>query len=489
MQLILVLVICLALFPTHPDGGVLEPLWSLVLTGLGVGLLGLTAELLACYFDRRLRQQPVNRHQIVRRYSRWRGGHFAFTLGIYLIMLYGHVAGLAALDWAAVVRNNWGWQDAILVDELLILAPLLGSLILSWFSFHRVEQTLHQLSTPDGTRFWSRGAYVLFHLRHYVGLVLAPIFLFMGIHELAVWLFPGVDQQEWFQPASMGLLLVMVLLLMPWLLTVIWGAKALPAGPLRDRLVAAARRMRFRYTDILLWNTRGGVANAMVTGIFPVPRYVLLSDGLIQNLQPDEVEAVFGHEIGHVKHQHMPLYLAFLLLSLALLGMLLETILTPAQQAATDWTALLLGGWPSSVAWSYSAAAVAFLGGYIWLIFGFLSRRCERQADIYGCKTVSCPQGTCLGHGHDALDQPASTLCATGIRVFINALERVADLNGIRREKPSWRHSSIARRVAFLEQVLANPAAERRFQRRLGGLKCVLLATLAIVVGVLWWQG
>jgi STE24 endopeptidase len=114
----------------------------------------------------------------------------------------------------------------------------------------------------------------------------------------------------------MGMLAAAVLAAMPWMLVRMWGAARLSDGPLRSQLEGAARRLRFRYSDILVWNTRGNVANAMVTGLFPVPRFVLLSDGLIQHLKPEEIEAVFGHEVGHIKHHHMGLYLGFLMVSL-----------------------------------------------------------------------------------------------------------------------------------------------------------------------------
>jgi len=92
--------------------------------------------------------------------------------------------------------------------------------------------------------------------------------------------------------------------------------------------------------------------------------------------------------------------------------------------------------------------------GYVFTVFGFLSRRCERQADIYGCRTAS----------------ETNEVTPEGIRIFINSLEKVALLNGISREKPgflaSWQHSTIAKRVAFLQGMLNDPAIEQRFQRR-----------------------
>src|SRR5438046_8697341 len=80
---------------------------------------------------------------------------------------------------------------------------------------------------------------------------------------------------------------------------------------------------------------------------------------------------------------------------------------------------------------------VASLGAYIFVVFGFLSRRCERQADIYGCRAVSCAQRDCSGHDSSVELLPAGQgLCPTGIRTFMDALEKVAQLNGISRDRP-----------------------------------------------------
>src|SRR5262249_52278620 len=88
-------------------------------------------------------------------------------------------------------------------------------------------------------------------------------------------------------------------------------------------------------------------------------------------------------------------------------------------------------------------------------------------------------------HGHDAKVDilPAGRgLCPTGIRIFINALEKVACLNGISRERPgwlqSWQHSTIARRVEFLQSVLADPNLEPRFQRTVTLVKWVFFLSL-----------
>jgi Zn-dependent protease with chaperone function len=277
-------------------------------------------------------------------------------------------------------------------------------------------------------------------------------------------------------------LVVAVFLSLPWILRFVLRLKPLPAGPLRDRLLAAARRLNFRFTDVLLWNTHGGVANAMVAGLFPYPRYVLLTDRLITEMTPDEVEAVFGHEVGHIKHSHMFFYAGFLVVSMLAVAWTCDLAL----DAIPDLRPLF-----SESAYWAKIPFVGIIGAYIFVVFGFLSRRCERQADIFGCRAVSCARTLCIGHPDAAALQPNGRgLCSTGIQTFIGALEKVARLNGISRHRPgwlqSWQHSTIARRVDFLQQVLRDPTVERRFQRTVGRVKWALVLGLTFVLLVLY---
>jgi STE24 endopeptidase len=486
MQLVLMLVVCLAFLPYTPASPLFnDPLWSAALTWVGVACVGLLAKVSSLFFEWQLRHRPARRAWLVRCYGWVRFLHTALVVGLYLAVLF-------VLGWGAVVRTTLGLDGTVLLDELLILAPFLAALSLEWLGFYRTERALVETSAHKPTQpFWGRAAYLWYHLRFYLGLVLAPILIFTGVHEALIVLLPWASNEPWFLLASIGLLSFVILVLTPWLLKFLWHATPLPAGALRERLEAVARRLRFRYTDILLWNTRGGVANAMVTGVFRFPRYVLLSDGLVQGLQEDEVEAVFGHEIGHVKHHHMALYLAFMLLSLFLVTLAAQILLEPLPTDDAAFSALLNDLSQSHDVWTTYLGGVAILGGYVWLIFGFLSRRCERQADVYGCKAVSCSRPACESHADPTAQQPTPpagrrlTFCATGVRTFIRALEKVADLNGIRRDKPSWRHGSIARRVSFLERLLKEPAVEPSFQRWLLLAKIVLLGVLAVSVCVL----
>jgi STE24 endopeptidase len=122
---------------------------------------------------------------------------------------------------------------------------------------------------------------------------------------------------------------------------------------------------------------------------------------------------------------------------------------------------------------------MVLIGSYVFVVFGFVSRRCERQADVYGCRAVSAAEEI----GEPRAVSPGDGLHPDGIRTFIAALDKVAAVNGINRRRPgllnAWLHGTIARRVEFLEGVLADQQVERRFQRRLSHTKWALLIVLA----------
>jgi STE24 endopeptidase len=221
----------------------------------------------------------------------------------------------------------------------------------------------------------------------------------------------------------------------------------------------------------------------------PFPRYVLFTDRLLDELTPDEVEAVFGHEVGHVRHRHMTLYVVFLGLSLAVFTGLAHAInrwleATGRVPGFFTW----LGEWETFI-------SLLVMAVYVVFAFGFLSRRCEREADLFGCRAVSCGQPDCATHSTNQ-QQTVSTRtqpCSTGINTFVSALERVAVMNGMSRSKPgwlaSWQHGTIARRVDFLERVRDFPAVGVIYRRKMILFKLAIVAILATTVGVLIWCG
>jgi Zn-dependent protease with chaperone function len=478
MPLPLLLVLVLACLPQEYSEPLLskigfgnDPFACAVWTWGGIGLIILAAAWIARRTSRGIYYHPDQREAVLHYYSKRR---FYHLIGLFLV--YG--VALFILGWGWAVEQLWNFPG----NELLTLAPFLVGLVGSWAFFYRADQALHETaSVAAGRPFWSRWGYVNFHLRQNLAFIAAPLLLMIAVKALQRW-FPDEDEQnsELLLAVVMGML-VAVFVTFPWILRLVLGLRPLPEGPLRDRLLAAARRLHFRFSNILLWNTHSGVANAMVAGILPLPRYVLLSDRLVQELSPEEIEAVFGHEVGHIKYRHMIYYVGFMSVSMLAVACLWSLLVPhiPALQSLSqvkdDWAKVPL---------------VGLVGVYVFVVFGFLSRRCERQADIFGCRAVSCDQGNCKGHAAGAAYAPGgSGLCATGILTFISALEKVADVNNISRSKPgwfqSWQHSTIARRVEFLRCMAVDPTLEPRFQRTVRWVKWGLVLALVLVLVLL----
>jgi STE24 endopeptidase len=214
----------------------------------------------------------------------------------------------------------------------------------------------------------------------------------------------------------------------------------------------------------------------------------LLSDALLDSLTPHEIAAVFGHEIGHIAHRHLPYFGFFFLGSLGLLAVLGELVARCGpwfEQLArlTPWT-------PSIVSEVVQGSALlALLGLYFWIVFGRLSRRFERQADVFGSKVVSCDLPDCPPHhdqDHDLASAPIHgkepVLCPVGIRIFADALTNVARGNGLDPAGRSWRHGSIAQRIAFLEGLERRPDRLDHFQRGVWRLRIGLGVVLVTAI-------
>jgi STE24 endopeptidase len=474
-----------------------SPLASIAATSLTVLLIGLHACFVATRVCRPLEKKPSLREHLLGRYERGR-----FRQQIALFTLY--IVALLGLGWGWAVAQLWRGNNMSLPGaELLILSPFVISQLLTWMAYYDAERAVHRaahrllveahtggwlelerMPTAAPAPFGSRASYVLFQLRQKLALVFLPVLLLLVQREL-LRLFPQA-WQDWQKTVNfLGIAAVLVVFAaMPWIVRLVLALKPLPAGPLRQRLEASARRLRFRCSNILLWDTRHGMANAMVIGILPWVRYVVFTDRLLEDFTPDEVEAVFGHEIGHIRHHHMLYYFSFLTTSVLVLGW----VITDVVVSYVGLTPLVVDS-PSSDCVS-AVSLVAVLLAYIFVVFGFLSRRCERQADVFGCRAVSCASPDCGGHDNEIDFAPHGRgLCSTGINTFIRALEKVAAVNGISRDRPgflqSWQHASIGRRIEFLQQVLLDPSVERRFQRRVFVFKALLLLALGGAVALI----
>ena len=506
MPFLLMVFLVLVCLPEPEVWATWKPLWTdsplacLTATWLTVLLAGLHAYFVARRVRGPLVSEPSRREQLLARYERGRWRQQISLFGLYVLALLG-------LGWGWAVSQLWRYHTTPLPGaELLVLSPFVAAQLLAWTAYYDAERASHQSAhrllaeahgggwlelersrTAVPASFGSRASYVLFQLRQKLALAFLPVMLLLVAKELQR-LFPEDWQQSIKAVHFLSSVPVMVVFAaLPWVVRLVLGLKPLPKGPLRRRLEASARRLRFRCSNILVWNTRNGMANAMVIGIVPWVRYVIFTDRLLEDFTPEEIEAVFGHEAGHIRHNHMLYYFGFLMASMIVLFWLItEAILPyfgPDLSVSSNHSSDLVS----------AVALVAVLLAYIFVVFGYLSRRCERQADVFGCRAVSCASPCCEGHDKEVdFAQRGLGLCSTGINTFIRALDKVAAVNGISRDRPgflqSWQHGSIGRRVDFLQQMLLDPGVEKRFQRRIFLFKATLLLVLGGAVAFILLQ-
>lgn len=419
-----------------------------------------------------------------------------FTMGSRLLAvgLLGVYAAIIHLwGWPGVVLDVWGWRGSFLVDDALILAPFLAAQFLVWWGLFYGERAI--LGIPPSQPGGRAARHLYLRERQSLALVLPIVLLFVVRNDVIGALRPSWRAAPWAEPVELAVLGMGILALSPVFIRLAWPTRSLPAGPLRERLESIADRAGFRCADILIWDTDHMMVNACVTGVLPRFRYVLLSDALLESLTPLELAAVFGHEVGHVAHRHLPFFLFFFVGCLALL-----TMVSGLFADLGDRLAALLGLETGTLAMApgliEGLIVLGCVGGFVWIVFGNLSRRFERQADVFGCKVVSgeLPGGGALPDPSAPGEVPSRSawpICPAGVRVFADALSSVARQNGIDAGARSWRHGSIASRIAFLQKLALAPEREPAFQKRVLrfrlGLSALLFASLLLASAGAWF--
>jgi len=398
-----------------------------------------------------------------------------FVLAAYALVLFGFRWTDLAVDWA----GGGGW---LMPTFALVLAPFMVLLVLSWTALYRANRGLRAMMFERAGVAAPRAAlprYLVFLFRQYVLVLLVPLLALLAVHDCLAHTLGTVEAKPFAAVGQAGALLVIVFVSGLWI-RLCWLTEPLPDGDLLDRLLALARRARIRVARILVWRTNLSIANGCMVGAVGPLRYILITDALLLSLPNEEVEAVFAHEAAHVKYRHLLLYLAMGIGGLAAATLVAELA---AGLAGAVW-----GAGATEFVWAVDAAVIVFVMAYWWVGFGFVSRRCELECDLYAVRAASCPVGCSAPDPRRYLDKGdprPPPICVHRVEVFTAALRRIARLNGTAETARGWRHFSVARRCDFLLRVLAEPARALDFQRRLRWLKrAALVAALAATIGV-----
>jgi len=394
------------------------------------------------------------------------------------------VVGLAGVSIAGLgqwARHETPLAKIPLLVQLTVWAPFVAAVLVTWILDHPFHLATHRLLADRDAAAgrharapWSRGEYVAYNTRHHLLLIAVPVCLIiLAIDVLDLYVLPlaPADHADWVMGVGTVLAAGTVFLIAPVLIVRIWRTGHMPDGPLRRRLEEICRTMRIKYRDILIWKSGGLIANAGVMGLAAPVRYILLSDALLAWGDERQVEAVFAHEAGHVASRHIPYTMLFAVSSVTvcmsvaeLLGWLL---------GANIWGTEVLGMALLALAWAF--------------VFGWLSRRFERQSDVIGAWAISQRHSEGDGDDRPAAD-PDSVTCE-GAAVFASALQHIAELNGIPPRQRNWRHGSIADRVSYILWLGAGPGTRRHIDRLVRRIKLALWVALLVGAGAIWMLG
>jgi STE24 endopeptidase len=334
---------------------------------------------------------------------------------VYLALLLATGASRALADAWASRSEAWPVQIAG-VAAVVGLGHAVLSSPLTWLRGYWLPRRFGLLHQPFAA--WIAERAKALGLSAVVGLAGLEA-IYAALHYTAWW---------WLWAAGAFLLayVVMTAIVPVWVLPLFYRLRPLEPGPLRERLLALARRVGVPAMDVIVadQSRKSRTANAAVVGLGRTRR-ILLFDTLLQQFTPEQIESVLAHELGHHVHGDIRRALAAqALFTLATFGAADAMLRAGARNlglagvtdpAGVPWLTLVL---------SALALVLAPLGN------GF-SRFMERQADDFALATTRDPTA------------------------FIGAMEGLAQLN------------LAERRPHRLKEILlySHPAIERRIAR------------------------
>lgn len=395
--------------------------------------------LVRCYLKRIKSATPGSGefHSIIKTYAKRVLFYRISLLLVYAVQIY-------LLHWHLIITYWLGLEDVIFVTLLLILAPFFVTYILSLIPFYRMDCFLRSSQ-------WGIREFLVFQIRSYFMVIVLPVLFFLlfidGIYRIE-----ALQELIYVYPLSGWLMALGIMFAMflsaPFVLKVLWGLKPLPQGELRERLIKLKDKAGVGLKDIMVWPIgRGKMANAMVIGLIPKWRYVIFTDTLLAMMTEEETETVFGHEIGHARQYHILFYLMFSV-GYICLALVLEQVLKSYSSGNASWI---------------QGNIFTFMMIYWIVLFGYISRRLEHQADLFG------------------------SLITNNFNAFANALRKIASLNAMSGSEKSVQHPSIEKRVRFLAAAQESPQFIKEFIKSLRKLVYVLTAIMAVgILGTFW---
>jgi Zn-dependent protease with chaperone function len=252
----------------------------------------------------------------------------------------------------------------------------------------------------------------------------------------------------------------------PAMIQKFWRCKPLESGEHRTRIERLCRTAGLAYADILYWPIFGGkMITAGVMGLIKKFRYILVTPSLLRLLEPEEIDAVIAHEIGHVKKKHLVFYLMFFVGYMLLSYVTFDLILFGIIYAEPVYWFINKTGFDQTTIFSalFSLVIITVFFIYFRFIFGFFMRNFERQADTYVFSLFD------------------------SAKPLISTLQKIVTTSGQSADRPNWHHFSIRERIDYLKKCEYDGEWIRKHNRKVKKSIGIFLAGM-LLIGVIGYQ-
>ena len=307
--------------------------------------------------------------------AKTRFGLLATAVDAALLIGWTLLGGLDALNQALLALLGPGLvQQIALIAGFALVGGLLG-LPMAWYSSFRLEERF-------GFNKMSLGLWLADGLK---GALLGAL-IGLPLAALLLWLMGAAGSTWWLWAWGVWMAFnLLALLLYPTLIAPLFNKfEPIADESLKTRVNALMARCGFSAQGLFVMDgsKRSAHANAYFTG-FGAAKRVVFFDTLLQQLTPEEIDAVLAHELGHYRRRHIAQRIV-LLFGLSLLGFALL-----GWAASQAWFYAGLGVTPSMGAPNDALALILFL--MVVPLFTFflsplmaqLSRRHEFEADAF----------------------------------------------------------------------------------------------------------
>ena len=320
-------------------------------------------------------------------YRKWRAYHAEKTRFGIVTSTVSFIVDLVLLAFNvyAAFASLFPKTDFMQLFAVVLLSAL-TSLVMIPFSWHRIMGIEEKYGFNKSTS----GTFAADQVKEFlIGLVLTTgvAALLMAVHRaLGDWLILAFA-------VLMTLLMLGITFLYPVLSRIFNKFTPLEDGELRDQLCGLLRKHGFTVRDIKVMDAsrRTTKTNAYFTG-FGKMKTIVLYDTLVESMTPEEICAVFSHELGHGLHKDTLKNQILSFGQMIILGVLAWlTLRTPEIFTAFGFTGVNYG-FAIILIMSIEFALIAPLYG---LLVNWLSRKAEYRADAqavaegYGKELVS----------------------------------------------------------------------------------------------------